>query len=335
MSDVSGLDKFLSQFDEGDLVSTGSFTLSAEKMLEKLELAVDAPEKWILKVVQAAVLADARFFITKIGRMQLKCQAVAGEFFPLTKAQDFLTLDEEQRCHKNLLLAFLWIKRMEDLKSVRVRWSTSSTIEVLEYKGDEIQTSHIPVEPTENYRFLEFLIERKPVTLMEKMFRKVSFAGEVHLLGSRTLFAPLTQLLDSRELRSDSHHLEAGKQAIYTSPGSSGLNALPLPRRFWRYVSKDERHRQLRKGSSVVDATAYAEVVPEDTSRLHWVSDGVLIDDCKEADEDVFSSRQKVWLFLSATDLPLDLSTLALIDSDARSVFASDKALHNWLHYDV
>lgn len=84
----------LSQFvnmqrEEGEFADSGSFTLSAEKAIEKLAAySLEDPCEWVLKMVQASVLAGARQCHVKLSR-----EAIQVELY-LPEALDFEGLIE-------------------------------------------------------------------------------------------------------------------------------------------------------------------------------------------------------------------------------------------------
>lgn len=329
-SQSSALDDFLNELSSGEKVDEGRFTVASDKMLDKLRLAVVEPDVWMIKLLQAAVTANAGFVITRVGKLQLKSQIIAKKHPPLSTADFFLNDATRSSTHHNLMLCFVWL--MNDRHSrVQLRWSTEDSVEQLVYNGTECHSSSMQITQ-DRHRFIELIVERRPATLMEMLFRKASFAGEIQHLETRSYLAPLTSVLDNRELHRGPFLPDSHSRGLYHARGSSGLRKFYCSSRLSSLVKADDGRHRLRRqdGRRVVEATAYVEVSDKPgKSTLYWVVDGIVISS-EPAHRSFTINSASIHLFLSANGMGTDISTLALTENDELQSHRLDESLSGW-----
>lgn len=329
---VNDLEQFLAQLSDGELVSSGSFSLSSEKMLQKLAQAVVEPESWIMKVAQIATTADSGYLIAKCGKTELKLQVLCKKHIEVTSADRILNETKRTRTHHHLLLCLVWLGRMRNLKTACFRWSTADSVEQIEVRNGEFGCSTIATHEEAPQPFLEVVVCRHPQSLAQRIFRKANFLTELRLLESTTYLAPFTILLDNRVVHRGPMDSSAVARGLFDGPGSARLSGFEYPRRLFRLWDKENQGKHkvlLDMESKRSEATAYAEVSSKwRRFRLYWVLDGTVIQVDKV--KTPFSSDCSFQVFLSAEGLTTDVSTLALTDSKTYLARREDTALWVW-----
>jgi hypothetical protein len=325
------LDKFLAGLSSGQKVDSGSFKLDTDKMLSKLRQAVTEPAAWIIKLLQASTLSDARFFIIRAGRKNLTVRVIARLHPEVTSSEEFFASAHRSRTHHHLLLCAIWLGSTQALKMARLRWSTSRSIEAVDICPADFTCHRIDLDEPPPCPFLEVEIERGPVSLLDKLFFRASYTDELVKLERASYLAPATLIMDSRVLHQGPFHLAASSRGFYEAPGSSGLKPFVYPHRLLPVWDR-ERRKQLRLLHSMKDrkleATAYGEhVASESKSKLYWTVDGAIIQAEPARSEPREGGNH---LFLSAAHLGTDLSTLTLIEGPEIEARRRDQAFWEW-----
>lgn len=329
----SALDRFLADLAEGEIVSSGSFTVATEKMLEKLSQAVEDHSVWLLKLAQAAAAAGAALFSVKVGRRSLAVTTLADSHPDLPSAECLLGEAQRTRSHYHLLLALLWAGKTLGTHSVRLRWSTDQTVEELHYDGVSFQTKRFDLEQPNRFQFLKLELERSPLTLIARLFGRSDFSAELHRLEQSTYLTPLSISVDGRQLHRSRFSTESISAGFYHSPGSTDLLRFDMPRRLLKVLPKDRRRSagaQFEMGQAVL-ATAYAETLHKPArSRVHWLIDGVHLP-AQELPDERGKHGKAYLLFLALEPDATDISTLRPAEERRVQARLADPALWDWL----
>lgn len=189
-------DDFLAQESaEGEWSSSGEFTLKLEHALKKLaEMALNAKEEWVLKVVQAAVVAGTPELDFRIGRRGIQVD-LGGSPLDLTPCKDGLLNPnlEPEPFWKEL---FVGLRTLLPLATFQV---VSGSGDWIEWKGGELQCPDEARRPSPDTALTLVVIPNKRLSSKEVL-------NYLTLLETRALYAPLTLRLDGRELRPSEVH---------------------------------------------------------------------------------------------------------------------------------
>lgn len=189
-------DDFLAQESaEGEYSSSGEFTLKLEHALKKLaEMALNAKEEWVLKVVQAAVAVGTRRLDFRIGRRGIQVD-LSGNAMDLTPCIDGLLNPnmEPEPFWKEL---FVGLRTLLPLATFQV---ISGSGESIEWKGGELQCAAQPRQPSPDTALTLVVVPNKRLSSKEVL-------GYITLLETRALYAPLSLRVDGRELSLEEVH---------------------------------------------------------------------------------------------------------------------------------
>ncbi len=183
-------DEFLArELAEGELVSSGEFTLKLEHALEKLaEMALETKAEWVLKVVQAAVVANTRQLDFRIGRRGIQVD-LSGPAMSLQSLRDGL-LDPSLEPEPFWAELFVGLRTLLSIGRFQV---ISGDGDWVEWAEGELLLRHKPKAPSPNTALTIVMVPRKSLNAKQTVEYNT-------LLETRALYAPLKLRLDSREI---------------------------------------------------------------------------------------------------------------------------------------
>jgi len=350
MEESSELQQFLESSSEvGQAESVGVFTISREAALQKLA-AFQLPfsEAWTVKVVQAAVAAQTTSPIrVDVTRNEARFFFRPGRAFTLDGIEEaFYKPEPGSDRALNHLVNALWSVGIADKRSFCLALPQSST--KLVWDGREL--SRVEAENRRDCCFLEVShgsqLEEKP-SWFKRMIGKSSVSAEIFQTMARHCFTcpvPLTvdaMRVDSLKLCPD-RGWNRGSLPLDLSFSDSELPSFPvapgtfedLPAhtsREWSYVGFEKMGADLVEPREAFERTSLACLLSghftslrslKDEwrfslgySNIYWVADGVVVD------EEYLDGSPRVCsvaVFLSAEELPTDLTGLRLLSSPLR-----------------
>ncbi len=332
-SHESDLDRFLAGLAEGEVVSSGSFTVASENMLEKLSKAVEDFSVWVLKLAQAAAASGAGIFSVKVGKRTMAATALGHSHPDLPSAEQFLREAQRSRSHYHLLLALLWSGKSAGTRWVRLRWSSETSVEEMFYDGKRFESKRFELDQPNRFRFLKLELDRTPLTLVARLFGHTDFSSELVCLERNTFLSRLSISVDGRRFHLGRFCQESVSAGFHDSPGSTNQLRFEVPRRLAALLPQSRRaaaEAQFRIGGTV-HATVYAEVlVKPATSQVYWVIDGVSFPSQSLPDQRGVPG-QAYLLFLALEPEATDVSTLRPLTNRRTQERLGDLALWDWL----
>lgn len=329
---AQSLDEFLARVTEGEPESSGSFSVSSDKMLEKMGMAVGDSTSWVKKALQGAIASGATILTVVINRQSLILRAFGPDHFSFCEPELFFSLDPMPRPHYHLFLSLLWLGRDPMTSRLRLCWSTAEGVDMVEGRHGNFQFSRTAVEQEHAFRFFELTVTRYPSTLVERLFRKSNFAAEFRTLNQDTYFLPVPFSVDGRQPHTQTFCPRALIRGVYRGRGDSELTRMLCPPPLERLIS---RHNQATRRSQTgerfrPEITAYAEMSdrPGQVSTIFWLIDGVVIE--QEEEEGLVAGPYHLLTFLCADQLPTDISSLRLTESQKRTLSRRDRDLQRW-----
>ena len=335
--EASPLDELLAaQVSEAQLDSSGAFTLSREKALEKLaEFQLPGPASWVSKVIQAAVAANwseiriqqtsTSTDITFVGNSIWTLEAIEGTFF-----------DPETSSDRGLqhLKQGLWSVGLHGRRpflfylprsSGALLWDGQALSRQPAYSGHlaVLTISHRKLEAGKGLPLLRNIEAARHNTEILEEIRSRSFACPIPLqVDSRRMDA--LQLCPGHGLALNSYPLEMAflkgeVPSLSLPPGT--LGSFEVPADTHREMRKHALEKQNFSPTFQVAALlcAHLKQVPQGKTKvwkpekkrcqIYWILDGILID-CRAFD---FPERScSLGLVASAQGLTTDLSGLNL-----------------------
>lgn len=213
--------------------SEGSFSLATEQALKKMSgFTLGAPEEWILKVVQAAVIAKSKHLDFRIRRNAIQVDITSNHEWDLEEfAARILNPDSrEELLWKELFVGLrsLLISHRYLLSDSQGKWVT--------WDGREFQSGD-EKKALPGGSSLRILVRKKTESFVDYAKDQVARATEVAnyqaLLNNRAIYAPLQMTLDGRSL--SSRDRLAYREAIMRET-SEKKGALAL---LWAQISPD------------------------------------------------------------------------------------------------
>ena len=198
---MSKFDEFLAnQSSEGVVESEGSFTLATEKALKKMsEFALASSEDWVLKVVQAAVIAEANELAFRIRRDTIQVDVHSDGDWDLDDLElRLLNPDSaEQACWAEIFIALRSILSSHTyvIANAEGNWLT------WDGKGFDSGREKNALPPGSRLRIMA---RKTSENLVEYAKDQVARAREVaayqSVLEERASYAPLKLTIDGRVL---------------------------------------------------------------------------------------------------------------------------------------
>lgn len=333
MARLSELEKFLTDhIAEGRRDSSGKFTLSREKALEKLSAyQLPRPSAWVLKIVQGVVASgaknlvikqtatDTEFFFTPANSWTL--EAVAEACFDPTSSED-RGLDQLKRG--------LWSISLNDMHPFRI--ALPGFDQALIWTGQDLQQAACPPSA-------EVVLTVSHRTCFETAKASAMNAAVLCELTEHAYVCPIPLMVDGRRLDAfqacPSHGLSKTSYPVQLGFAGGSPPYLPLPQGTFAKYEHDEALPELREllaepvWRSQVSAawllTAHLGYVGQGKGRywtamprlslVYWVLDGVVLE---QEFLDLPKSSMACALFLTAEGLELDVSGFSLVKNEAR-----------------
>ncbi len=342
------LDSFLSQEQSvGERDSTGDFTLSTDNALRKMaEFQLSSPTDWVLKLIQSFVASGASGPIDfKLGRTDMLIQFDAGPDWTLETIIEQLGNPRAgpQPALYHLAMA-LWSVGSNQRHCYTLE--LAKTGKKLVWNGKSLSQEPSRSLPRSQLRIphrTRYLPRAGGIVDTERA-RKLN-ASILILLSTRCFLCPLPLTLDGRRLNGllrcpsygfrEGRHL-AGSGYIESrlgipslalplgcdtidTYGVSGIGTLfsdlvvaglPTSRASLVYLLTYHYTPKQKPGES------FDGLASPQPSRCYWILDGVVLG---SVELNLPSAACSVGVYLSAENLPTDLSTLSLQESDAKT----------------
>lgn len=361
------LDNLLEQLQlEGTVESEGRFTLSPEKLREKLAaFQFERPSQWVLKVIQALVLAkvDSCDIVQSHQRTAFAVKSARQPFTPDQLEQAFFDPQIESTAALGQLITALWFLSFN--LQLTWAWSGQGCAVGLVWTGSDLE--RIQVAPGEFS-----LLEVSHVGRKSDNHWWSSILSAAHLVGPNacaemarelTLHAytcPFSLKLDGRRIdnllvcSSISQPRELTELSLFgnhetvcvsaVGGGKADAPRLQLPPGTLRsqksqndFVARKDGLEQLSDAAwiAVLLARLRAVTVGKTTrwepyrgfNRLTWVRHGVVV-----AERDLLSdSAANCHVVVSADDQKVDMSGLKLIDRPLDLHSSIKSGIHEWL----
>jgi len=310
---VDALDLYLARQSEGGTRdSEGVFTISAERALDKLAThQLPRTSAWILKMVQAGVVASASGMWVTHGTRNCKLRYTEGRFGSLEQIREAwvepVPISEQVHRHLSVGLRTVAFARRRPVllvhncpeQGLRSLFWDGSSLSRIGPAGDHVRDHLTPGE------FVVY-VSGSPLGRDEAVKKNHGVssdtASEFKELTNNAVCCPVPLWADSRPI---SHfgvedvsmiRKSLAFSAQHSIPGQPSL-LLPPP------LSKSCGFQQ-----AGLAWTLYHSTRPE-VSRLCWVKDGVV---CEEEHLSLYPANFQVRLFASADDLEADLTELQL-----------------------
>lgn len=329
------IDDFLSLQSQDGVESSGEFQLAPQELVKKLGGALIQPQAWVLKFVQAAVNLRSTLLTVKITRRWLELEMVLPESFALDP-HDFFNLARKTRAHEHLLFGTLCAVNLHTTVEATLSWSFEGRSGCVLARNQGFQ--FLTVEDGTLVPVLKFALQRRPVTTLERLFRKACFGPEYRLLHERSRLCPLDFHLDGRRLGGaagpwggelvsqaaycggdGSASLDVSQERRVLTPVWAGRPLSPgAPREsHWNACLEFFFYRRLGRNKTATGGACH----------VAWVLDGVIIQM-----EEILGTRNSLAfvLYLPADGLGTDLSSLNLIESVERRKRSRDPGLREW-----
>lgn len=311
---------------EGRLDSSGAFQLAPQKMIEKLGGVLLEPQAWILKFVQAANRLDARELKIQFGRRCLSLSMVLPEPFFLRDPEQFFLAPETGSSHHHLLLGLLCSLNLHTSEKGFLSWSRSDQqLACVANHGGQFHFGTIGDPDPQPEPRVQFVLHRRSVTTVEKLFRKACFNAEARMLEQRVRLSKVAPVVDGRKLRGLDSYGPFRGQVVFRATKSLASEEAELD------IPSD-----LLEEPPEPPWSAHLEVEYHQGTRSHprtapcivgWVTDGVvtqlgdLLGECEQV---------SYVLYLQAADMTKDLSTLRLSDEPAQRARLHSREMRLW-----
>lgn len=320
------IEDFLSRQMEGQLDSSGAFQLAPQKMIEKLGGVLLEPQAWILKFVQAANTLGAHDLRFQFGRRCLTISISLPEPFFLKNPEQFFLSPEAGSSHHHLFLGLLCALNLHTSEKGFLSWSRSDQqLACVANHGGKFHFGCIDDPQPGSSPRVQFVLHRRSVTMVEKLFRKACFDAESRMLEQRVRLSSVAPMVDGERLRGPGCCGPFRGQVIFRAFKSllEGEAELPVPADLidepidppWSACLEVEYHQGTR---------SYPRTAP---CLVGWVTDGVvtqindLLADCEQV---------SYVLYLQAGDIGKDLSTLRLADEPAQRARLHNPTMRLW-----
>lgn len=180
---------------EGELVSSGEFTLELKHAMKKLaEMALKAEAEWILKVVQAAVILNTGQLDFRIGRRGVQVD-LSGPPVDLQPLKDGL-LNPGVQPEPFWAELFVGLRTLLPTSRFLV---VSGDGEWVEWNEGDLRPGQEPKVLSPDTALTIVMVPKKPLSRRETL-------KYITLLETRALYAPLRLRVDGREIRAREVH---------------------------------------------------------------------------------------------------------------------------------
>lgn len=294
---------------QGTFCESGELTHSPEEAWKRLQRSLPRPEYWILKLVQVAVSwkAERLCVTTDSDNITVDFDVPAS---PDLTPSNLLEAEYRGRGLQHLRVALAGACSDPKVNVVEFSWNNAGTAAHFEWAKGELTTSQEPSVSVPRAT-LQIKLHHQELSWFMNIFGQAPFSLEREALSQRARTCPIPILIDSEIMTFEDPEPEQGPLLVserfaLPSGGTASLRYLfhrqiVLPRYLDWMTSNNNRIRP---------RPPYGSHLPsEQSERLLWVCDGVLVD---EWQIDNCDSAVAAVMELPAEDLTLDLTGFAL-----------------------